>query len=90
MNNIIDRNIIDYALNRITMYRLVLYYTGGLLAVAFALSLFQLVPPDPAALAFSAALITAVCWATNRLVCTSAAGAGQCGVGLYHGAHSRS
>jgi len=67
MNNIIDNNIIDYALNRITMYRLVLYYTGALLAVAFGLSLLQLVPPDPAALAFSAALITAVCWATNRL-----------------------
>jgi ferredoxin-NADP reductase/Na+-translocating ferredoxin:NAD+ oxidoreductase RnfD subunit len=66
MSNIIERNIIDHALNRITMYRLVLYYTGGLLAVAFALSLFQLVPPEPVALAFSAALITAVCWATNR------------------------
>jgi glycine betaine catabolism B len=60
-------NIIDYALNRITMYRLVLYYTGGLLAVAFGLGFFALVPPDPLALAFSAALITAVCWATNRL-----------------------
>jgi ferredoxin-NADP reductase/Na+-translocating ferredoxin:NAD+ oxidoreductase RnfD subunit len=60
-------NIIDFALNRITMYRLVLYYTGGLLAVAFGLGFFALVPPDPLALAFSAALITAVCWATNRL-----------------------
>jgi glycine betaine catabolism B len=60
-------NIIDYALNRITMYRLVLYYVAGLLAVAFGLGFFKLVPPDPMALAFSLLLITAVCWATNRL-----------------------
>jgi ferredoxin-NADP reductase/Na+-translocating ferredoxin:NAD+ oxidoreductase RnfD subunit len=60
-------NIVDYALNRITMYRLALYYAAGLLAVAFGLSLFRLVPPDPIALGFSSVLITAVCWATNRL-----------------------
>jgi len=58
---------IDYLLNRITMYRLVLYYAAGLLAVSFGLGFFKLVPRDPTALAFSVVLITAVCWATNRL-----------------------
>ena len=62
---------------------------AGLLAVAFALGFFELVPPDPAALAFSVALITAVCWATNRLFAHRPAGAGEYGIGLYHGAHSR-
>jgi glycine betaine catabolism B len=69
-NDIMSRimnNIVDYALNRITMYRLVLYYVAGLLAVALGLGFFKLVPPDPTALAFSLLLITAVCWATNRL-----------------------
>jgi ferredoxin-NADP reductase/Na+-translocating ferredoxin:NAD+ oxidoreductase RnfD subunit len=60
-------DIIDNMLNRITMYRLVLYYLGGLLAVSLGLGFFKLVPPDPTALAFSAVLITAVCWVTNRL-----------------------
>ena len=59
--------IIDNALNRITMYRLALYYVAGLLAIAFALGFFKLVPHDPTALAFSAVLITGVCWAVNRL-----------------------
>jgi glycine betaine catabolism B len=61
------KNIIDNALNQITMYRLVLYYVAALLAVAFGLGFFALVPHDPTALAFSAVFITAVCWITNRL-----------------------
>ena len=61
------KNLIDNALNQITMYRLVLYYVCALLAVAFGLGFFALVPHDPTALAFSAVFITAVCWATNRL-----------------------
>ncbi len=60
-------NIIDEALNRVTMYRLVLYYVAGLLAVAFGLSFFALVPVDPTALVFSLVFITAACWATNRV-----------------------
>jgi len=60
------KTLIDSVLNRITMYRLALYYVAALLAVAFVLGFFHLVPHDPTALAFSAVFITAVCWATNR------------------------
>src|SRR5476649_1832305 len=60
-------NLIDYMLNRTTMYRLMLYYVAGLLTIAFGLGFFKLSPHDPTALAFSGVLIIAVCWATNRL-----------------------
>jgi ferredoxin-NADP reductase len=56
---------IDNALNRITMYRLVLYYLCVLLAAALVFCLFHLLPYAPADLAFSAILITATCWLTN-------------------------
>ena len=59
--------VIDHILNRITMYRLMLYYTAGLLVVAFLLGLIGLVPQDPTALTFSCALIIGACWLTNRL-----------------------
>ncbi len=61
------KNLIDNALNQITMYRLALYYVAALLAVALGLGFIGLVPHDPTALAFSAVLITAVCWVANRL-----------------------
>ena len=59
--------LVDSMLNRVTMYRLTLYYLTALLLAAFSLGVFKLAPSDPAALAFSFVLITAVCWATNRL-----------------------
>ncbi|MCX5497537.1 RnfABCDGE type electron transport complex subunit D [Kaistia dalseonensis] len=62
MNTIVDR-----FLNHVTMYRLVLFYVAGLLAVSFGLGFFKLVPHDPTALAFSGVVILAVCWLTNRL-----------------------
>jgi glycine betaine catabolism B len=65
LGNLTD-TVIDRLLNRITMYRLMLYYAAALLAAGFALSLFGFGPGDPAALALSTVLITAVCWATNR------------------------
>jgi Na+-transporting NADH:ubiquinone oxidoreductase subunit NqrB len=58
--------LIDNALNRVTMFRLTLYYVAGLLAIAFGLSFFGFPPGDPTTLAFSGLVITAVCWATNR------------------------
>ena len=61
------KNLIDNALNQVTMYRLMLYYVAALLALAFGLGFFTLVPHDPTALAFSAVFVTAVCWVTNRL-----------------------
>jgi glycine betaine catabolism B len=59
-------NFADGFLNHTTMYRLVLYYVAALLAAAFVLGYFGLVPHDPAALAFSTVFITAVCWVVNR------------------------
>jgi len=57
----------DHILNRITMYRLVFYYTAGLLGLAFGLGFLHLPPNDPTGLAFSGVLVFAVCLTTNRL-----------------------
>jgi len=56
---------IDRVLDRVTMYRLVLYYLLALLGGAFLLGMFRLTPVDPTALAFSAVLVTGACWVTN-------------------------
>ena len=58
---------IDYYLNRITMYRLVLYFLIGLLAVAFVLSAFKLLPFTPIALAYTTLLVTLLCWIVNEI-----------------------
>jgi ferredoxin-NADP reductase len=62
MNNIVDR-----ALNRVTMYQLMLYYAAGLTAIACVLGSFRILPQHPTSLAFSLVLIGFTCWATNRL-----------------------
>ncbi|MBU6497817.1 MAG: hypothetical protein KGL55_01935 [Rhodospirillales bacterium] len=59
--------LIDRTLNRVTMYRLVLYYTGGLVGITFLLGFARLVPEDPTALTFSFVLVLGTCWVTNRL-----------------------
>jgi ferredoxin-NADP reductase/Na+-translocating ferredoxin:NAD+ oxidoreductase RnfD subunit len=56
---------VDRFLDHITMYRLVLYHLIALLVVALVLGFFKIVPHDPIAIAFSTALILAVCWLTN-------------------------
>src|SRR5665647_2260246 len=56
---------IDNILNRITMYRLVLYYLVALVLAAFVFGFFGILPYDPTAIAFSTILIVAVCWVTN-------------------------
>ncbi len=56
---------IDNILNKITMYRLVLYYLTGLLAIAFIFSLFGILPYDPAGLALSSVIILSVSLVTN-------------------------
>ncbi len=61
------KNFIDSRLSWITMYRLMLYYAGSLLIVAFGLGFFKLVAAEPTALAFSGLVITGTCWLTNRL-----------------------
>ncbi|MBI3624169.1 RnfABCDGE type electron transport complex subunit D [Candidatus Saccharibacteria bacterium] len=57
--------LIDYVLDRITMYRLVLYYLLLLIAAAMGLSLFGYLHYNPLAIAFSAGYITVICWLTN-------------------------
>ncbi len=56
---------IDNLLNRITMYRLVLYYLLVLIGAAAFFSFFGILPFNPATLAFSTLLILGVCWAAN-------------------------
>lgn len=58
-------DFIDNILNRITMYRLVLYYLVALLFAAFVFSFFHVLPFDPTALAFSSVLILLVSWISN-------------------------
>lgn len=59
--------IIDNLLNRVTMYRLVLYYLIGLIAVAVLLSFAHVLAYDPYALLFSTAFILAVCAGANYI-----------------------
>ena len=58
---------VDYVLDRITMYRLVLYVLLGLLGIAALLALFHLLPFSPAALLVSAAFLVIMCWAMNTV-----------------------
>src|ERR1700680_2379486 len=60
--------LIDYFLDRITMYRLVLYVLIGLIAIAAALSYFHLLAFSPLALLVSTLFLVIVCWATNSLL----------------------
>jgi ferredoxin-NADP reductase len=59
---------IDNFLNSTTMYRLLIYYLGGLLGVAFVLSLFGNLGFSPVALAVSVAILVTACWAINRVL----------------------
>lgn len=65
--NLAVMRAVDSVLNHVTMYRLVLAYTAALLAIAFVLGFAHLVPQDPTALAFSAVVVFASCWVTNRV-----------------------
>jgi len=58
-------NFIDHFLNSTTMYRLILYYLIGLLAVAFILSILKILPFSPVSLVFSTLFIVVICWVTN-------------------------
>ncbi|MDR3571668.1 MAG: FAD-binding oxidoreductase [Candidatus Pacebacteria bacterium] len=58
---------IDNILNRITMYRLVLYELIFLLATAATLGFFGMLSYNPISIAASTAFIFFVCWATNNV-----------------------
>jgi ferredoxin-NADP reductase len=63
--------LIDDLLNRITMYRLVLYYLIALLVIAFLMSVMGALSYDPFALLVSTAFLLAVCVVINRLFATT-------------------
>lgn len=56
---------IDYFLDRITMYRLLLYYLIALLAAAVGLSAFDVLNFNPLSIIFSAGYLTLICWLVN-------------------------
>lgn len=58
---------IDDFLNRITMYRLVLYYLVFLVLLATLLGSFGLIPYDPISISISTALFTIFCFAANTV-----------------------
>ena len=59
--------LIDSLLNRITMYRLVLYFLIALLAVAAIFGAVGILPYSPVALAFSTLVLIGVAWIANQL-----------------------
>jgi ferredoxin-NADP reductase/Na+-translocating ferredoxin:NAD+ oxidoreductase RnfD subunit len=60
-------NLIDTVLNRITMYRLVLYYLIFLVAAAVALSFFGFLPFQAIDLLVSLSVLVSVCWIANSI-----------------------
>ena len=56
---------IDDVLDRVTMYRLVLYYLLVLLAAAFAFSILGTLPVAPLDLAVSILIVIGIAWVTN-------------------------
>ncbi len=60
-------NFIDNILNRITMYRLVLYYLIALLIVAIVFGALKIMPNSPLSIVESVALITFFCWVANEV-----------------------
>jgi ferredoxin-NADP reductase/Na+-translocating ferredoxin:NAD+ oxidoreductase RnfD subunit len=60
-------NYIDNLLNRITMYRLVLYYLLALIAVAIVFGAFGILPYSPLAIIASTLILTVACWLTNQI-----------------------
>jgi ferredoxin-NADP reductase/Na+-translocating ferredoxin:NAD+ oxidoreductase RnfD subunit len=59
--------LIDRFLNRITMYRLVLYVLVGLALVAMAFGALDILPYDPLSLLFSIAVLITVSWIANKI-----------------------
>lgn len=61
--------LIDDLLNRVTMYRLIVYYLTALVAIAVMFSFLHILSYDPYALLFSAAFILLTCTVTNHIFC---------------------
>jgi ferredoxin-NADP reductase/Na+-translocating ferredoxin:NAD+ oxidoreductase RnfD subunit len=61
-------NLIDRFLNKITMYRLVLYYLMLLVAIAGIFGAFGMLPYRPLAILFSAVFAVIVAWVANGIL----------------------
>jgi glycine betaine catabolism B len=61
---------LDYVLDRITMYRLVLYVLIGLIGMAAILAYVHQLSFSPLALLLSTAFLVVMCWAANWLLAT--------------------
>jgi hypothetical protein len=61
-------NLLDYVLDRITMYRLVIYVLIGLIGRAAILAYFHQLPFSPLALLLSTAFLVMMCWVANWLL----------------------
>lgn len=59
--------LIDNFLNKITMYRLVLYYLVLLIIAAMVLGFFGVLAYSPFTILFSTIFIIAICWITNTV-----------------------
>ncbi|MDB4940436.1 MAG: oxidoreductase [Candidatus Doudnabacteria bacterium] len=60
--------LIDKIIDRITMYRLVLYYLIGLLLAAVALSALAILPYAPIAIIYSSLILVVICWISNKVL----------------------
>ena len=60
-------NKIDYMLDRITMYRLLIYVLSGLVGIAAILAYFKLLHFSPLSLLLSTAFLLIMCWAMNTV-----------------------
>lgn len=58
---------IDNLLNKVTMYRLVLYVLTALALIATIFGAFGILPYNPLSLLFSIAVLIAVSWITNKI-----------------------
>lgn len=58
--------VIDDFLNKTTMYRLLIYYLGGLLAIAAVVGLFGNLGFNSISLVSSTAILLVACWTINR------------------------
>jgi positive regulator of sigma E activity len=58
--------LIDKLVDRITMYRLVLYFLVGLILAAIILGAIGIVPYSPAAIIYSSFILLLVCWLVNK------------------------
>ena len=58
---------IDNLLNKITMYRLVLYVLAALALIAAVFGAFHILPYDPFSLLFSIAVLILVSWIANKV-----------------------